>query len=79
MANETKLKISPYCVLLRSKKLFFLESPPMTESDILDGSGHCWCELTMDAIGPGGVIVDPEDCQSRRKCYEPWGPRPSEA
>jgi hypothetical protein len=70
--------ISPFCARLRSKKFYFLRTPPREVSDILDGSGRCWCQRTMDALGPDGRPVDPEDCQNGRRCYESFGADPSQ-
>jgi len=62
--------ISPFCVDLRSKKLFFAAGPPQEIDDVLDASRHCWCRKTMQALGPDGEIVDPRDCRSGRSCFE---------
>lgn len=75
--TETKpFEISPFCCRLRSKKYYFLEAPARTEDELLDGSGHSWCQHTMDAVGPDGALVDPQDCQNSRRCFEGYGPRP---
>lgn len=63
------LNLSPFCVHLQSKKTFFLRAPPMQTSDILDGSRHCWCRQTMQAIGPDGDVVDPDECRRGRSCF----------
>ena len=73
MAKETR--ISPFCAHLRTKKYFFLTRPALTEDDILDGSGRSWCQHTMEALGPDGELVDPEDCRSQRRCFESIGPK----
>ncbi|MDE0892660.1 MAG: hypothetical protein OSB14_10810 [Planctomycetota bacterium] len=70
-------KLSPYCHDLITKKRWFIQRPPVDESDLLDGSGACWCRQTKDAIGPDRGIVDPEDCQEGRGCWKRWG-SPSE-
>lgn len=61
--------LNRYCLHLQSKKTFFLRGPARQESDILDASQHCWCRKTMQAVGPDGEIVDPEDCQAGRACF----------
>jgi len=73
MPNESRLELSPYCAHLRSKKSRFLASPPRTEGDILDASRHCWCERTMQLLGPDRALVDPDDCRRGRSCFEPYG------
>ncbi len=60
----------PFCRLLRSKKLYFARQPPRTEEEILDASRRCWCSRTMQALGPDGELVAPEDCRSGRTCFE---------
>jgi hypothetical protein len=61
---------SPMCRELRSKKVFSLETIPMKEADILDMSGHCWCRVTMQPVGPDGEFVQPKDCVPGRGCYK---------
>ena len=70
--------ISPFCAKLQSKKAHFLQSPPQTNRDMVDGSNHCWCELTQLALGPDRDLVNPEDCRSdsRRDCFVPYGTPP---
>ena len=58
-----------YCLDLQSKKAFFLRGTAREERDLLDGSQHCWCRRTMQAIGPDGELVDPVDCQAGRGCF----------
>ena len=71
---ESKASIlSPFCSNLQSKKAHFLQAPPQTNRDIVDGSNHCWCELTQIALGPDRDLVNPEDCRSQRACYTPYG------
>jgi hypothetical protein len=62
-------EVFPYCRELRSKKLTFARQPPRTEEDILDASNHCWCARTMQALGPDGELVRPEECRSGRECF----------
>ncbi len=67
--DSTAAPQSPLCRELRSKKVFSLETIPMSESDVLDHSGHCWCRLTMQPVGPDGEFVQPKDCGPDRSCY----------
>jgi hypothetical protein len=69
-ARGPNLRLSPFCVHLQSKKLFFADAPPQAIDDVLDASRHCWCRKTMQVIGPDGEFVDPRDCQSGRSCFE---------
>jgi hypothetical protein len=71
MANTETISIalSPFCSDLRSKKYYFLDRMPTEESDLLDGSGHCWCSRTLQAIGPDGELAAPSECKSERGCY----------
>ncbi len=64
---------SPFCRWLRSKRYYNLEAPPREESELLDLSQSCWCEHTQEAVGPGGVVVDPRDCRRERICFEAYG------
>jgi len=76
---ESKPKIlSPYCAKLKSKKAHFQQAPPQTNRDVVDGSNHCWCELTQMSLGPDRQLVDPDDCRAERACFVPYGhPKPS--
>ena len=65
--------LSPYCHDLQTKKRWFLDVPPLKESDLLDGSGACWCRRTKDIVGADGEVVDPEDCLEGRSCWRRWG------
>ena len=64
------MRASPFCVHLASKKAYFLRAPPLEDADLLDGSGHCWCRKTMQALGPDGEVADPAECRSGRACFE---------
>ncbi|MEW6073505.1 MAG: hypothetical protein AB1726_13055 [Planctomycetota bacterium] len=75
MAEPPRLEISPFCAWLRSKRYYFLDRPPRDESEVLDGSQSCWCELTQEAVGRDGKIVDPRDCRDGRSCFQPYGTR----
>jgi hypothetical protein len=68
-APEMELK-SPFCCEIRSKKTFTLATVPVKESDVLDPSGHCWCRLTMQVVGPDGGFVSPKHCGPDRGCYK---------
>lgn len=68
--SATEFALSPFCVHLQSKKTFFRQGPPMEELDVLDGSRHCWCRKTMQALGPDGDVVDLEDCRRGRGCFQ---------
>jgi hypothetical protein len=74
---DAPIELSPYCRLLRSKRIFFLAGPPRTESDVLDASNSCWCARTMRALGPDRDVVHPDECRAGRSCYEPWVAPPS--
>ncbi|GDX40681.1 hypothetical protein LBMAG21_09730 [Armatimonadota bacterium] len=67
--THVNLAQSAFCRELRSKKYYFLQGVPTVEKDILDGSNHCWCRLTAQAIGPDGELVQPADCSASRDCY----------
>ncbi|HSQ23927.1 MAG TPA: hypothetical protein VLN44_05945 [Pyrinomonadaceae bacterium] len=60
---------SAFCASLRSKKFFMIDVIPTEESQYLDGSNHCWCRETQQAIGPDGGIAQPEHCVTGRSCY----------
>jgi hypothetical protein len=76
MANDdTKLRVSPFCTHVRTKKTYFLDAPAMTEDDVMDGSGRVWCRLTMQSVGPDGELVLPDDCRSHRDCFESSAPK----
>jgi len=67
--NESSTK-SPFCARLRTKKYYFLAGPARTEDELLDASNDCWCKTTQQRVGPDGQLVDPEDCQAGRACFE---------
>jgi len=60
---------SAFCGSLRSKKFFMIDVMPTDASQYLDGSNHCWCRETQQAIGPDGGIAQPEHCIAGRSCY----------
>lgn len=67
-SNFTDIQ-TPFCGDLRSKKYFLLDTLPSEASDLLDGSGHCWCYHTQQPIGPDGLHVLPDQCVPGRVCY----------
>lgn len=61
---------SPFCDELRSKK-FFIHGDVATEADhYLDSTGHCWCFVTQQVVGPDGGRVGPGRCGPGRDCYK---------
>jgi len=60
---------SAFCASLRSKKFFMTAALPTEPADYLDGSNHCWCRETQQAIGPDGGMAQPEHCVAGRSCY----------
>lgn len=60
---------SALCADLRSKRYFFLDHAPVVPADLVDGSNDCWCERTMQKLGPDSDVVHPEDCTSARSCF----------
>jgi len=60
---------SAFCASLRSKKFFMIDVMPTEAAQYLDGSNHCWCRETQQAIGPDGGIAQPEHCVPGRSCY----------
>ena len=69
MSSELSHHETPFCGELRSKKYFLLDTIPSQASDLLDGSGHCWCHHTQQPIGPDGLHVLPDLCVPGRSCY----------
>ncbi|MDZ4774214.1 MAG: hypothetical protein SGI72_13875 [Planctomycetota bacterium] len=68
-AAHSGLNVSPFCTHLQSKKNYFRSTPAMEEDDYLDASRHCWCRLTMQAMGPDKERAAPDDCRSGRACF----------
>jgi hypothetical protein len=60
---------SAFCGSLRSKKFFMIAEIPSDAADYLDGSNHCWCRETQQAIGPDGGMAQPDHCVPGRSCY----------
>jgi hypothetical protein len=69
--TEGGVRESPFCLELWSKRRHFARGLPREESDVLDASQSCWCRRTMQAIGPDGELVDPDDCRAGRGCFVP--------
>jgi hypothetical protein len=67
--QDPPVPATPFCGDLRSKKFFLLDQVPTQESDLLDGSAHCWCYHTQQPIGPDGGLVSPYECSPGRGCY----------
>lgn len=61
---------SPFCRELRSKRYYFQTSMPTEEGQFLDGSNRCWCNKTMQVVGPDGEMVFPGECAPGRDCYK---------
>ena len=61
---------SPFCRDIRSKKFYFLQEMPTEIHHLRDASNHCWCRRTVQAFGPDGELVRPEDCNAGRDCYK---------
>jgi hypothetical protein len=57
------------CRLLRSKWMFIEAEPDPTVPR--SGASICWCVHTQKCMGPDGLGVTPESCNSERACYEP--------
>ena len=54
---------------LRSKQ-YYLHGGLATEPEhILDATGHCWCFVTQQVVGPYGARVGPGRCVPGRACY----------
>lgn len=69
MSRELSHHQTPFCGELRSKKYFLLDTIASEASDLMDGSGHCWCHHTQQPIGPDGLHVLPDLCTPGRSCY----------
>lgn len=70
--TETALPLpiqSAFCGSLRSKKYFMIGVVPTDAEEYLDGSNHCWCRETQQAIGPDGGMAQPAHCGPGRSCY----------
>jgi len=67
-SKSTNLE-SAFCGSLRSKKFFMTAALATDAADYLDGSNHCWCRETQQAIGPDGGMAQPDHCRPGRSCY----------
>ena len=68
--GQEEIVTSPFCRELRSKKYYFLQEMPTEEEHLLDVTNHCWCNRTMQAIGPDGERAHAGDCKPDRPCYK---------
>ena len=69
MAEPTNLPVVQNdCRFLRSKEMYVDAEPDPTVPS--GRSGHFWCVHTQTVIGPDGKVVDEENCQSSRMCFE---------
>ena len=69
VTTSAEMPVSAFCASLRSKKFFLLDVIPSEASQYLDGSNHCWCRETQQAMGPDGGMAQPEHCVPGRACY----------
>ena len=69
VTTSSEMPQSAFCASLRSKKFFMIDVIPTEAGQYLDGSNHCWCRETQQAIGPDGGMAQPEHCVSGRACY----------
>ena len=67
---ENRTRVSPFCIHLTSKKTTMGEGLPMSNEDVLDASRYCWCEKTLQVLGPDREVARPEDCRKGRNCFE---------
>lgn len=68
--QEDRFMAKPVCQYLRTKKCYI---PTQASDNFLTetGSGsQYWCIRTMTVMGPDDVVVSPEDCNSRRACFD---------
>jgi hypothetical protein len=56
------------CSRLRSKGMFIETEPDTTVPNMSDG--FCWCNHTMNCMGPDGSVVSRESCREGRSCFE---------
>lgn len=60
---------SPFCGELRSKQFYMHNGLATEASHYLDATGHCWCSVTQQVVGPDGGSVDPGRCVPGRGCF----------
>ena len=73
MSSFQRITVSPYCRHLASKKLVFQTRPPVSDEEILDASGHTWCQESQEVIGPDGDTCSTMDCHADRSCFQAYG------
>jgi hypothetical protein len=60
----------PGCLHLLTKGMFVtgevLPNPDVEEGE---SSGHCWCNLTQQSIGPDDQLVARSACVPGRSCF----------
>jgi hypothetical protein len=61
---------SSFCGELRSKKYFLVDGMATQLDDYIDATGHCWCFVTQQVVGPDGNKVNPNRCVPGRACYK---------
>ena len=61
---------SPFCDELRSKRFYLMDGLATDASHYLDATGHCWCFVTQQVVGPDGKRVHPSRCVPGRACYK---------
>ncbi len=60
----------PGCLHLLTKGMFVTgQVLPDPEVDEGESSGHCWCNLTQQTIGPDDQFVTRSACAPGRSCY----------
>lgn len=74
MQREINVKLNvlnePACRHLLSKGMFVTgQLDPAADPHV--GDGNCWCNQTQHVLGPDKELVDRENCNSLRPCYEP--------
>ena len=71
--NNSPLDViqDPVCVHLRSKGMFITGSMNPEADDPEIGDGHCWCNQTQNVFGPDHLLVDRQECNRARTCYQP--------
>jgi hypothetical protein len=69
MSELQPLNVPVYCVHLRAKGMYQSDTfDPY--GDEFDPNPQCWCQRTMESIGPDDGFVSPETCQPGRDCFE---------
>ena len=60
---------SRFCGELRSKQYFMHNGLATEAGHYLDATGHCWCSVTQQVVGPDGGSVGPNRCVPGRGCF----------